>query len=101
MPPTTVTVRATDAFASELADARRLGFRLQVNIVEPPAVGGSFAVAVRAMPATPRATAAVAAATGGEFGGIEATANVDDGQDVADALRLCIAVVLDRAREVI
>lgn len=92
-----VVVRGTDIFASEIREARRLGFRLDVKTDD----GQAYA---RLTPTTPHATVAVKAAAeqAREAGKrcIEARQPYTDPREMPEAIRQSVRSVLTLAAEI-
>lgn len=85
-------IKATDIFGSELAEARRLGFQLQLLADEPGIV------AARLVPVTSRARAACRH-QGEGVKAIQAHVALGEGEERLDALRDTIRKALELARE--
>lgn len=85
----TATVSAATVFQNEIADAKQLGFQLQVTTADGQAT-------VRAQPTTARARSACFAATGQPNQAIEAKAPGNNTDHIREAIR----AVLNRAAEV-
>lgn len=94
IPPRSVTLNLADVFAAEVDEARRLGFKLLLNIEQG-------AVAARMQPSTGAAVSACLRASGRPGQEIESAAQTNGSmEETLDALRDAIRSVLERAREV-
>jgi hypothetical protein len=90
---TTTVVSAATLFRSEIVEAQRLGFQLQVNL-------NAGQVTARMQPRTPSAHAACERATGKTNQAIEASQPVGHPTQQADCLREAIAAALGMAKDV-
>lgn len=83
--------KAEDYFASELREAKRKGFELQIAV-------GQVGVRARLVPLVPSTVAACHAIGAGSF---EARCPVPEGENGLDAMRDVIRAVLDHAAQVL